>query len=129
MKERLRWQERVLRMKDDRLPKVVLLANRLGLYRKQAVLVLGGRRHKERSKGNGSFLEGCKKGGFEQIELEEERVQLCWLRAAWCCGELFVALVYTKILILFFPKKIKNVCLFIIIFCLFISRNMTVSNQ
>ena len=116
VKERLRWLRHVLQMKYDRLSKIVLFGQ-------------PSRAKGRRFKGNGNFLEGCKKGGFEQIELEEERVQLCWLRAAWCCGELFVALVYTKILILFFPKKIKNVCLFIIIFCLFISRNMTVSNQ
>ena len=39
MKERLKWLGHVLRMKDDRLPKIVLFVNRLGLHGKPVVLV------------------------------------------------------------------------------------------
>ena len=42
-KERFRWLGHSLQMKDDRLPKIILLANRLGLHRKQVVLVWVGR--------------------------------------------------------------------------------------
>ena len=43
MIEKLRGLGHVLRIKDDRLPKIVLLANRLGLNRKQVVLGWAGR--------------------------------------------------------------------------------------
>jgi len=43
MKERLRWLIHVLRMKDDRLPKIVLSGQPSGLHWKQIVLVLVGR--------------------------------------------------------------------------------------
>ena len=42
MRERLRRQRHVLRMKDGRLPKIVLSVNRLGLSGKQAVHDWGG---------------------------------------------------------------------------------------
>ncbi|KAK2726474.1 hypothetical protein QYM36_000803 [Artemia franciscana] len=45
---------------------------------------MGGYR-KERLKGNGNFLGGCKVGPFKKIGMEEERVQLCWPQATWCC--------------------------------------------
>jgi hypothetical protein len=35
------------------------------LKRWEFVLSWGGGQHKERFKGNGNFLGGCKKGGFE----------------------------------------------------------------
>ena len=41
------------------------LASRLGLNRKQAVYGSGGKKSKERFKGNWNFLGGCKEGGFE----------------------------------------------------------------
>jgi hypothetical protein len=31
-----------------------------------------GGRHKERFKGNGNFVGGCKKGGFEFIGMKDE---------------------------------------------------------
>ena len=43
MKEKLIWVGQALRMKDDRLPKIVLLGNCLGLNGKQVVLVWDGR--------------------------------------------------------------------------------------
>ena len=38
----------------------------------------------------GTSLGGYKKGGFEQIGMEEECAQLCWPQVAWCCGEFLV---------------------------------------
>jgi hypothetical protein len=62
---RLRWLWHLLRMKDDRLPKIVLFGqpSRAKQSSSSAVGVRGC--HKERFKGNGKFMGGCKEGGFE----------------------------------------------------------------
>ena len=43
MKERFRWLGHVVRMKDDRLPKIILFGQPYRLNGKQVVLVWGGR--------------------------------------------------------------------------------------
>ena len=43
MKERLRWLGPILQTKDDRFQRLSFLANHLGLYRKQVILVWVGR--------------------------------------------------------------------------------------
>ena len=63
MKEKLRWLGHGVRMKDDRLPKIVLFGQPSRESRSSSSGVGG--RHKERFKGNGNFVGGCKKGGFE----------------------------------------------------------------
>jgi len=74
MKERLRWLGHVLRMKDDRLPKIVLLGQPSRAKWKTGHPHQGweGVINKGLKEIETSW-KGCKEGGFEYIELEEER--------------------------------------------------------
>ena len=66
MKERLRCLGHVVRMKDDRLPKIVLFGQLSKAKRKAGRPGLGWEDViKKVFKGNGNFMSGCKKGGFE----------------------------------------------------------------
>ena len=66
MKERLRWLGHDLRMKEDRLSEIVLFGQPCRAKQKAGRPRLGWEDgHKERFKGNGNFLGGCKEGGFE----------------------------------------------------------------
>ena len=66
MKERLIWLVHVLRMKDDRLRKIVLFGQPSRAKRKAGRHRLGWEAVIEkRLNGNGNFLGGYKEGGFE----------------------------------------------------------------
>ena len=65
MKERLRWLGHVLRMKDDRLPKIVLCGQPTGATRKVGRPRPGWEDVINRFKENGKFLGRCKEGGLE----------------------------------------------------------------
>ena len=96
-------QRHVLRMKDDKLPKIVLFSQLSRVIRKADCHRLGlGGCHKERFKGTRNFLGGCKEGGFEKTGVEEEHAQLCWPQAAWCCGELLVSSLFSVFFCVFF---------------------------
>ena len=65
LKERLRWLGQVLRMKDDRLPGIVLFGKLSCATRKVGRPRLGWEdviNHKLRFKGKGNFLGGRKEG-------------------------------------------------------------------
>ena len=66
MRERMRWLGHILRMKDDRLPKIVLFRVSSKVKLKEGCFqnMVGGCR-KEIFKGNKNFLRFCKEGGFE----------------------------------------------------------------
>ena len=94
MKERLSWLGQVLRMKDDRLPKIVLFGQPSGATRKEGRPCLGWEDVINKDlKEMGTSWEGVNEGGLETIRLEEECSSLCWPQAAWCCSELFVVVV------------------------------------
>ena len=70
MRERLRWPGHFLRVKGDRLLKIVLFGQpSRAKQNRSSVVGVGGchkeRCHKERFEGNGNFVGGCKEGGFE----------------------------------------------------------------
>ena len=69
MRGRKRWLGNILRMKDTRFPKIVLVGQ--PSKAKQKAQGLEGY-CKDRFKGNSNFLERFKEGGFEQIGMEEE---------------------------------------------------------
>ena len=65
MEGRLRWLGHILQMKDEGLPKIVLFGQPSRAKQKAGRPRLGWEDVIKRFKGNGSFLGGCKKGGFE----------------------------------------------------------------
>ena len=66
MKVRLRWLGHVLRMKDDRLPKIVIFGQLSGATWKAGRRCLGWEDVINKDlKENGNFLGGCKEGGFK----------------------------------------------------------------
>ena len=73
MKERLRWLGHVLRMKDERFPKIALFGQpsrakrKAGRPRLEWEYVI-----KKDLKKMGTTWKGVKEGGFEQVEMEEE---------------------------------------------------------
>ena len=82
-KEILRWLGYVLRMKDDRLPKIVLFGQPFGAKQRAGRPRLG-ECHKERSKENEKFLGGYKEAlnGFGWRRRVRRCVGLRWLSAA-----------------------------------------------
>jgi len=65
---RLRWLGHVLRMKDDRLPKVFLFTSPSKAKRKVGHPRLGLERcHKEKLKGNGNFLGDVKSEALTRL--------------------------------------------------------------
>jgi len=48
---------------------------------------------KQRFKGNGNFLGGCKEAEFEYSGMEEENAFMFWPQAGRCCGELLVVVI------------------------------------
>ena len=74
MKEMLKCLGHILWRKDDKLPKIVLVGLPSRAKRKVGHPPMGGgERRKERFKGNGYFLGGCKEEVFEWIGMEGER--------------------------------------------------------
>ena len=70
MKERLRWLGHALRMKDDRLPKIVLFGQPSGARRKAGCPCLGREDVINKDlKETGTSWGGCKGGGFKWIRL------------------------------------------------------------
>ena len=66
LKEMLRWLGHVVRMKDDRLPKIVLFDQPFRAKRKAGRPRLGWEDVITKDlKEMGNFVGGCKKGGFE----------------------------------------------------------------
>ena len=41
----------------------------------------------------GTSWEGIKREALNRLGWRDERAQLCWSQAAWCCGELLVVVV------------------------------------
>ena len=70
MGERLRWLGHVLRMKDDRLTKIVHFGQPFRAKRKGGRQRLGWK--DVLKKRNENLLGGCKDGGFEFIGMEGE---------------------------------------------------------
>jgi len=64
-KDRLRWLEHVLRMKDIHCQRLSLSANLLGTYDKHICRLEWGGCRKKRFKGNVNYLEECDEKDFE----------------------------------------------------------------